>query len=95
MLRDEGALRADLLVERVEDAFAVAVVAAARPTRRLGLGDSGAQPLGLVARVLHHLRRDRRLHAGQLGLLPEQRELLVGERVQAAQALLHLLESEG
>ena len=41
------------------------------------------------------MRTDRRTDTGPCGLLAEQREPLIGERVQAAQALLNRFEAEG
>ncbi len=94
VLRDERALRTDLLVEGIEARPRGGRRGADPAELRLRLGDAGLQPDRLLAGLLDHAGRDRRRHARQLGLLAEQRQALVGEGEQRAQVILHLLQRE-
>ena len=92
--RDEGTLRSDVLVEPVE-------VRPGAGRRSLGLApgsltclDLLPQAVGLIPGVGDRLRRHPCRRFRRLGLLPEKREALVGERVEAPEPGLLRLEPE-
>src|SRR5690606_14006571 len=95
VLAHERRLGADLLVERVEARARGRGRRRRPPEHGLRLGDTAREALRLGERVGDCRLRERRPHARQFGLLREQREALIGERVEGAQAVLYLLEAEG
>ncbi len=92
---DESGLRGDLLIEGVERCLRGRELARGSTEGLLGLGDPRGEPLGLVPGLLHRGLAYGRAHRRSVALLAQQGESLVGEGVQAPQALLRGLEPEG
>ena len=94
VLGDERALSGDVHIERVEFGASADDVAGGFGRGILRIAQPGRDFVDLSAHVVDHALRDRRdLNALVVRVLAEQRESLTCQREQAAQPLLHPLES--